>query len=186
MRIITHIQNQTLENAICEYIETHLPGVKHATFEKADAGDNILITDDPQKAQLEWLQHFPDETEPNLITVGNESEDDISDAIISIQSALLDIQRNQIETLQQENSTYNNLLTHTRKELSTFYHNINNPLTILSGNLQLLQLIGSSMEISPEIAQPIEDISGISERLENDLQQIVRLKERIEELQVQD
>ena len=65
------------------------------------------------------------------------------------------------------------------EELSVFYHNINNPLTILSGNIQLLQLMSDSMDMSEDILKPITDIATVSARFEDDLQSIAELKEKI-------
>ena len=37
------------------------------------------------------------------------------------------------------------LIDHIKGQLSVFYHNINNPLTVLSGNLQLLHILAESI-----------------------------------------
>ena len=68
---------------------------------------------------------------------------------------------------------------HIGKELSIFYHNINNPLTILSGNIQLLQLMADSIDISDDLLKPISDIATVSSRFQTDLQSIAALKEKI-------
>ncbi len=65
------------------------------------------------------------------------------------------------------------------KELSVFYHNISNPLTILSGNIQLLQMLADSMHVSADLMKPITDIATVSARFEEDLQVIAVLKEKI-------
>lgn len=64
-------------------------------------------------------------------------------------------------------------------ELSVFYHSISNPLTILSGNIQLLQMLTDSMQISADLMKPIADIATVSARFEEDLKAIAALKEKI-------
>lgn len=64
-------------------------------------------------------------------------------------------------------------------ELSVFYHSISNPLTILSGNIQLLQMLTESMQISADLVKPIADIATVSTRFEEDLKAIAVLKEKI-------
>jgi signal transduction histidine kinase len=76
------------------------------------------------------------------------------------------------------------LIKHIGKELSTFYHDFNNPLTVLSGNIQLLQILAETMHVPPDIAKPIQDINGISSRFIHDLEIIQELKERIRDLEI--
>ncbi|MEZ4700900.1 MAG: histidine kinase dimerization/phospho-acceptor domain-containing protein [Rhodothermales bacterium] len=71
------------------------------------------------------------------------------------------------------------LLTQTRKGLSSFYHDINNPLSILSGNAQLLIEIGRQMQLDEDLMAPLRDVEESSRRLHTDLQRIVRMKETI-------
>ena len=66
-----------------------------------------------------------------------------------------------------------------KKQLSVFYHNINNPLTVLSGNIQLLQILSESAELSNEIEKSIQDIGEIATRFETDLKIISELRESI-------
>ena len=81
--------------------------------------------------------------------------------------------------LESENQRLSAAIQEIGRELSKFYHNINNPLTILSGNIQLLQLLADSIEISADVMKPIADIASISGRFSEDLQSIVELKEKI-------
>lgn len=82
-------------------------------------------------------------------------------------------------SLEGENQRLSEAIQEIGRELSIFYHNINNPLTILSGNIQLLQLMADSLEISADLMKPIEDIASISGRFSEDLQAIAMLKEKI-------
>ena len=65
------------------------------------------------------------------------------------------------------------------RKLSTFYHGINNPLTVLSGNIQLLQILGETHALSSDIKKSISDIAEISERFEKELDLIVELREKV-------
>ena len=78
-----------------------------------------------------------------------------------------------------QNKQHLRLLDHIGKELSVFYHNISNPLTILSGNIQLLQILAESINISDDLMKPIEDIAIVSSRFEQDLKAITELREKI-------
>jgi signal transduction histidine kinase len=71
------------------------------------------------------------------------------------------------------------LLGQTRKGLSSFYHDINNPLSILSGNAQFLLEIGRQMGLGDDLMAPLRDVEESSRRLHTELQRIVRLKELI-------
>lgn len=76
------------------------------------------------------------------------------------------------------------LIKHIGKELSVFYHGFNNPLTVLSGNIQLLQILAETMQIPDDIMKPIQDINGISTRFIHDLALIEELKEMIRDLEL--
>ena len=71
------------------------------------------------------------------------------------------------------------MLDTVREELSSFYHSINNPLTILSGNLQFVQAMASSMELPADFVRSIDDLAGICGRFERDLARIKALREKI-------
>ena len=71
------------------------------------------------------------------------------------------------------------LLNTVKNQLSVFYHNINNPLTVLSGNIQLLEILSQSSTLSNDIEKSIKDIGEISNRFETDLKIISELRESI-------
>lgn len=44
-------------------------------------------------------------------------------------------------------------------------HDINNPLSIISGNAQLLLELSRALDLDPDVAKPIRDIEEASQRL---------------------
>jgi|GEM_PF-4529391 len=73
------------------------------------------------------------------------------------------------------------LIEYVKAQLSIFYHNINNPLTVLSGNLQLLKILSESATLPSDISKSINDISEISGRFESDLKLVNELRDKISE-----
>ncbi|MFK7849298.1 MAG: hypothetical protein AB8G77_28680 [Rhodothermales bacterium] len=110
-------------------------------------------------------------------------EDDVEqlceEIVLEVQSRLFPSFEEKRLALHTQNRQQHEFLDHIGRELSVFYHNINNPLTILSGNIQLLQLLADSMQISADIMKPISDIAVVSGRFEQDLKSIAELKEKI-------
>lgn len=49
--------------------------------------------------------------------------------------------------------------------LSRVTHDINNPLSIISGNAQLLLELAQVLDLDPDVAKPIRDIEEASQRL---------------------
>lgn len=52
-----------------------------------------------------------------------------------------------------------------RGALSRVTHDINNPLSIISGNAQLLLELSRALDLDPDVAKPIRDIEEASQRL---------------------
>ena len=73
------------------------------------------------------------------------------------------------------------LIEYVKSQLSIFYHNINNPLTVLSGNLQLLKILSESATLPSDISKSIDDICEISGRFESDLKMVNELRDKINE-----
>ena len=84
-----------------------------------------------------------------------------------------------LENLESSQQKMDVLIDHIKEQLAIFYHNINNPLTVLSGNLQLLHILAESATLPNDIKKSIQDISEISDRFESDLNIISQLRERI-------
>ena len=136
----------------------------------------VLLVEDPD------LKHtkpgFQEAAYDNLSYIA--AGDQMCEKVIEeIMSRVFPMSDDQQLGLALQNRQQLSLLEHIGKELSVFYHNISNPLTILSGNIQLLQMLIDSTTISDDLTKPIEDIAIVSTRFEQDLQSIVELREKI-------
>ncbi len=109
----------------------------------------------------------------------NEVDRLCEEIVLEVQSRLFPSFEERRLALHAQNQQQHEFLDHIGRELSVFYHNINNPLTVLSGNIQLLQLLAESMHISADLMKPISDIATVSGRFEQDLKSIAELKEKI-------
>jgi nitrogen-specific signal transduction histidine kinase len=61
--------------------------------------------------------------------------------------------------------------------LSRVTHDINNPLSIISGNAQLLLELSRALDLDPDVAKPIRDIEEASQRLASMVQRLNALNE---------
>ncbi len=71
------------------------------------------------------------------------------------------------------------LLESIRVNLSRVNHDINNPLSIISGNAQLLLELAYAMDLQDDLVQPIRDIEEASRRIADLLHKLVVLRDRI-------
>ncbi|MEM8484075.1 MAG: hypothetical protein AAF564_00940 [Bacteroidota bacterium] len=120
----------------------------------------------------------PAELTENMIPVAIDEQtgERVADEVRSRLFPSSDTQRLQLAL---QNEQQERWLAQIGNELSVFYHSISNPLTILSGNIQLLQMLTDSMQISADLMKPIADIATVSARFEEDLKAIAALKEKI-------
>jgi len=64
--------------------------------------------------------------------------------------------------------------------VSTVYHDLNNPLSIISGNAQFLLEISREEDLDEQFVSSVQDIKEAAERMANSLHQLTRLKEKLE------
>ncbi len=167
-------------------------------------GPVILITDEPEA----WTETVVDEMQPRPILIvasdvplAEEASQQLmqafqvhrlGDATTSleqrigacVQALLYPILISRLHRQAEDQRETEALIKHIGKELSVFYHGFNNPLTVLSGNIQLLQILAETMQIPDDIMKPIQDINGISTRFIHDLALIEELKEMIRDLEL--
>ena len=72
-----------------------------------------------------------------------------------------------------------NVLSSVRKEIGVIYHDLQNPLSIISGNAELLQEMDRVAPMEEEFRQPIQDILLATERLSGAVERLVQLQDRI-------
>ncbi|ABC43870.1 K+-sensing histidine kinase KdpD [Salinibacter ruber] len=65
--------------------------------------------------------------------------------------------------------------------LSTVYHDLNNPLSIISGNAQFLLELSREEELDDQFASSAQDIQEASQRMAESLQRLTRLRDALED-----
>jgi len=65
--------------------------------------------------------------------------------------------------------------------VSSVYHDLNNPLSIISGNAQFLLEISREEELDDQFVSSARDIKQAAQRMADSLHQLTRLKEELEE-----
>ena len=63
--------------------------------------------------------------------------------------------------------------------ISSAQHDINNPLSIIMGNAQLLAELAQAMNLGDDILQPAKDILDAGQRISDSLEELDDLKEVI-------
>lgn len=65
--------------------------------------------------------------------------------------------------------------------VSTVYHDLNNPLSIISGNAQFLLELSREQDLDDEFLSSLQDIREAADRISDSLNRLTRLKEELEE-----
>lgn len=66
--------------------------------------------------------------------------------------------------------------------VSTVYHDLNNPLSIISGNAQfLIEISREEEELDEQFVSSARDIKEAAQRMAESLHKLTRLKEQLEE-----
>lgn len=73
---------------------------------------------------------------------------------------------------QGSNRQESEVLRELSSRVSSAKHDINNPLSIISGNAQLLAELARAMDLGDEFLEPIRDIQDASERISNSLEEL--------------
>ncbi len=79
----------------------------------------------------------------------------------------------------------NDFTPETKEEIheavSTVYHDLNNPLSIISGNAQFLLELSQAEDLDEQYQSSARDIKEAAQRMADSLQRLTRLKERLED-----
>lgn len=67
-----------------------------------------------------------------------------------------------------------------RDTVSTVYHDLNNPLSIISGNAQFLLEISEEEDLDEQFVSSARDIKEAAQRMADSLHKLTRLKEELE------
>lgn len=65
--------------------------------------------------------------------------------------------------------------------VSSVYHDLNNPLSIISGNAQFLLEISREEDLDEQFVSSAQDIKEAAQRMADSLHRLTRLKEQMEE-----
>lgn len=68
-----------------------------------------------------------------------------------------------------------------REVVSSVYHDLNNPLSIIAGNAQFLVELSQEEDLDDQFVSSARDIQEASQRMSDSLQRLTRLKEHLEE-----
>lgn len=68
-----------------------------------------------------------------------------------------------------------------REVVSSVYHDLNNPLSIIAGNAQFLVELSQEEDLDEQFVSSARDIQEASQRMSDSLQRLTRLKEHLDE-----
>ncbi len=63
--------------------------------------------------------------------------------------------------------------------VSSVYHDLNNPLSIIAGNAQFLVELSQEEDLDEQFVSSAQDIQEASQRMADSLQRLTRLKEHL-------
>ena len=64
--------------------------------------------------------------------------------------------------------------------VSSVYHDLNNPLSIISGNAQFLLELSQEQDLDEQFVSSARDVQEASERMSKSLQRLTRLRDYLE------
>lgn len=67
------------------------------------------------------------------------------------------------------------------ERVSSVYHDLNNPLSIISGNAQFLLEISREEELDEQFVSSVQDIKEAAQRMADSLNRLTKLKEELKE-----
>ena len=70
-----------------------------------------------------------------------------------------------------------------RKQLSRIHHDLNNPLAIVSGNVQLLDELSKALQVGDEFEVPIQDVMVAVEQLTEITEELLVLRNVLAQLE---
>lgn len=69
-----------------------------------------------------------------------------------------------------------------REAVSSVYHDLNNPLSIISGNAQFLRELSREADLDDQFVSSVQDIQEAAQRMSESLDRLTRLKEELGEV----
>jgi signal transduction histidine kinase len=70
----------------------------------------------------------------------------------------------------------------TRSQLSRIHHDLNNPLSVISGNAELLAELSRALGLEEELGGPIDDLSAAVDQLTENVDRLLAVRGLLNEL----
>jgi signal transduction histidine kinase len=67
-----------------------------------------------------------------------------------------------------------------REVISSVYHDLNNPLSIISGNAQFLLELSREEDLNDQFVSSVQDIKEAAQKMADSLNRLDRLKEEVD------
>lgn len=88
-----------------------------------------------------------------------------------------------VEMTRDESEKIHTTLRTVRKHLSRIHHDLNNPLSIVSGNVQLLDELSKALQVGDEFEVPIQDVMVAVEQLTEITEELLVLRNVLAQLE---
>ncbi|TDI74733.1 MAG: hypothetical protein E2O84_05435 [Bacteroidetes bacterium] len=86
-----------------------------------------------------------------------------------------------MHTQKQEKSVTPSISTKAlQAELSNLHHRMNNPLAVISGNVQLLKELAKALSVGEDLEGPLTDIASAVDQLAAGTEQLILLRELLQ------
>ena len=70
-----------------------------------------------------------------------------------------------VEMTREESDKLQAALGTVRKHVSRIHHDMNNPMSVISGNVQLLQELARALHVQDDFEEPLKDVAAALEQL---------------------
>jgi len=87
-----------------------------------------------------------------------------------------------VKMTNEESEKVHVVLQHVRKHLSRIQHDMNNPLSIISGNVQLLQELSTVLNVAKDFDAPLTDVEAAVEQLSGITDELLVLRNYLAQL----
>ena len=88
-----------------------------------------------------------------------------------------------VQMTREESDRKNAAIRAVRKHLSRIHHDVNNPLSIVSGNVQLLQELAKALQVSDDFGPPLKDMATAVEQLSETAEELLVLRNLLAQLE---
>jgi len=72
-----------------------------------------------------------------------------------------------------------------RVQISRIQHDLNNPLAVISGNVELIKALSDALGVAPDVEAPLKDVGTAVEQLEGHVDRLLAVRGLLAELTAQ-